>query len=180
MQTYRIDGLMFKAEGCEKGILIEPTLPKSFHCFANDARPASHSKWWHRPYITLGHGNGYSVECLDGGAWDRPTLKGSYELLDDAVKAALALCKAPPTVQDSKPLTAAERQARYKANLRAAGLKERMVWIDPDHWAAGFAAGEKGRPGTPVPNGMNAMSYLSGWIEGDAKRQGFEYSKGAK
>lgn len=48
-------------------------------------------------------------------------------------------------------------------------------------WQLGFDAGEAGKPSTPVsPNVSHALSWFSGYIEGDAKRRGFEYSKGTK
>jgi len=52
------------------------------------------------------------------------------------------------------------------------------VRIDPSAWQAGFDAGEAGRPITPCPQNLDPFSYFSGWIEGDAKRQGFEHSLG--
>ena len=33
------------------------------------------------------------------------------------------------------------------------------------------AAGEAGKPASPVPQGIDGLSWVSGWIEGDAKRQ---------
>ncbi|RSK71665.1 hypothetical protein [Burkholderia pseudomallei] len=52
--------------------------------------------------------------------------------------------------------------------------------IDSEAWRAGFEAGETGRAMTPCPANLDAFSYFSGWIEGDAKRQGYDYSAGAK
>lgn len=52
--------------------------------------------------------------------------------------------------------------------------------IDSDAWRAGFEAGEAGRAMTPCPASLDAFSYFSGWIEGDAKRQGYDYSAGAE
>lgn len=54
------------------------------------------------------------------------------------------------------------------------------VQIDPAAWRAGFEAGENGRAMTPCPAKLDSFSYFSGWIEGDAKRQGYDYSAGAK
>ncbi|MDA0559700.1 hypothetical protein [Burkholderia pseudomallei] len=45
------------------------------------------------------------------------------------------------------------------------------VHIDPKAWRAGFDAGEAGRAMTPCPADLDSLSYFSGWIEGDAKRQ---------
>lgn len=47
------------------------------------------------------------------------------------------------------------------------------VRIDPSAWQAGFEAGEAGRPMAPCLQNLDRFSYISGWIEGDAKRQGF-------
>ncbi|WP_152754257.1 hypothetical protein [Burkholderia cepacia] len=52
--------------------------------------------------------------------------------------------------------------------------------IDPNAWHAGFDAGEAGRAMTPCPANLDAFSYFSGWIEGDAKRLGYNYSAGAE
>ncbi|VVE37225.1 hypothetical protein PNO31109_03962 [Pandoraea nosoerga] len=55
-----------------------------------------------------------------------------------------------------------------------------VLRIDPDAWRVGFEAGETGRPMTPCPASLDALSYFSGWIEGEAKRQGYEYSAGTE
>lgn len=56
-----IDGLAFQASNQVDGILIDPKLPPRFDCTANEARPASHQKWWGRPYI----------ETMTVEDWDR-------------------------------------------------------------------------------------------------------------
>lgn len=33
------------------GIAVNPALPKNFDSTPNDQRPASHQRWWHKPYI---------------------------------------------------------------------------------------------------------------------------------
>ncbi|MGD1074029.1 MAG: hypothetical protein ABSB15_28305 [Bryobacteraceae bacterium] len=53
--------------------------------------------------------------------------------------------------------------------------------MDPKAWDEGFEAGEAGRLTNrcPYPAATTeAWSYHSGWIEGDAKRQGYSYSRG--
>ncbi|MHA6848603.1 hypothetical protein [Ralstonia syzygii] len=54
------------------------------------------------------------------------------------------------------------------------------VRIDPKAWRAGFDAGEAGRAMTPCPADLDSLSYFSGWIEGDAKRQGYAVSARAE
>lgn len=52
------------------------------------------------------------------------------------------------------------------------------VRIDPSAWQAEYDAGKAVRPMTPCPQNLDPLSYFSGWIEGDAKRQRFEHSLG--
>ena len=88
-------------------IPINPTLPENFDCTPNDARPPEHMGWWGRPYIETDDGRPfadehgrrqwlrswpdgmrYDVYCLDGGAWDRPTCKGMFATLSEAIACA--------------------------------------------------------------------------------------------
>lgn len=48
-----------------------------------------------------------------------------------------------------------------------------QVRLDSKAWEAGFRAGEKGLASTP-PQGLDGLSWISGYIEGKAKRQGFD------
>ena len=49
----------------------------------------------------------------------------------------------------------------------------------PKAWAEGFAAGEAGKRKCPYLAGSReAWSWWSGWVEGGAKREGFEYGGG--
>lgn len=53
--------------------------------------------------------------------------------------------------------------------------------LDPEAWEAGFTAGETGEASSRCPypaTGLEALSWHSGFIEGDAKRQGYGYSRG--
>jgi hypothetical protein len=54
-----------------------------------------------------------------------------------------------------------------------------VVTIDPKAWDEGFTAGEERKSICPYPpTSREAYSWHSGQIEGDAKRQGFSYSRG--
>lgn len=89
------------------GIKIDPRLPKNFFATDNATRP--HSPWWDVPFIlTQGYfgpdtaesreawlrawptGTRYDVYCLDGGAWDRPTVWGKFGSLAEALECARA------------------------------------------------------------------------------------------
>jgi hypothetical protein len=48
--------------------------------------------------------------------------------------------------------------------------------IDRQSWLAGFVAGEAGRPAYGCLADHDTYPWHSGWVEGDAKRQGREYS----
>ncbi|WP_421927164.1 hypothetical protein [Neoaquamicrobium sediminum] len=83
-----IDGQQFEAEDAIEGILINPVLPDGFHSTRNEARPQSHARFWNRPYIEVrehADGRDVTVRCLDGGAWDRPTLFARFASIQEAL-----------------------------------------------------------------------------------------------
>jgi hypothetical protein len=94
---------------------INPRLPRNFDNTPNESRPASHQRWWDRPFIqtytwddmvnptsseeakanqrrdwfeSWPSGVRYDVRCLDGGAWDRPTCWGCFATLEEAIACA--------------------------------------------------------------------------------------------
>lgn len=67
-------------------------------------------------------------------------------------------------------LATLDRKARYEAKRKAAGWRRVAVWQKATDWQAGFDAGLAGQPASPVPTGLDGLSFISGWIEGDAKR----------
>lgn len=77
------------------GILLNPALPEHFFEMANETRSAEEiKKWWDNPIILTEqnhHSVRYDVWCLDGGAWDRPTLHGQSNSLEEAETIALKL-----------------------------------------------------------------------------------------
>ena len=70
------------------GIKVNPNLPKDFDTTPNEKRSKEEiDEWWQVPFIE-NRGDGYVVRCLDGGAWDRATLKGVFDTLEEAVQVA--------------------------------------------------------------------------------------------
>ena len=68
-----------------RDIPINPELPEEFYSTPNDERSLDElEEWWFRPFIT-GQSGAYAVHCLDGGAWDRPTLLGVFSELGEAL-----------------------------------------------------------------------------------------------
>jgi hypothetical protein len=61
--------------------------------------------------------------------------------------------------------------------------KQIVLKHDPKAWEEGFSAGENTARiplRCPYPAGTTqAWSWHSGYVEGDAKRQGYSYSRGA-
>lgn len=57
----------------------------------------------------------------------------------------------------------------------------RVLRMDPKAWEEGFKAGEEQKSKCPYPaESREAWSWYSGHTEGDAKRQGFSYSRGSR
>ncbi|ECH9374587.1 DNA-binding protein [Salmonella enterica subsp. enterica] len=69
-------------------IPLDPTLPKNFDITPNEKRSKSQlDAWWDHPYCVT-HNGAFLVYCLNGGAWDRPTMLGKAETYDEACELA--------------------------------------------------------------------------------------------
>ena len=83
-----------------EGILINPVLPEDFFNTPNGERsPEEIIEGWDIPIILTEKNDNsvrYDVWCLDGGAWDRPTLHGQSETLAGADKIAVELLEQQP------------------------------------------------------------------------------------
>lgn len=72
-------------------ISVNPKLRAGFYCTDNNKRSDTEMRrWWCNPFVAS-RGNGYGVECLDGGAWDRPTFHAYYDTLSQALHHAKTL-----------------------------------------------------------------------------------------
>jgi len=92
----------FKCDDIINFVPINPCLPKYFDDTKNEERPESHRVWWNIPFIVLyesdektfverwGGNLRWDVRCLDGGAWDRSTVWGSYGTPEGALARAKA------------------------------------------------------------------------------------------
>ncbi len=80
-----IAGHEYSAENCIDDILVNPALPDDFDSTPMDARTEEHmNQWFKMPYI-LSNSGFYTVRCLDGGCWDRSSLKGGFDSLNQAI-----------------------------------------------------------------------------------------------
>ena len=72
---------------------------------------------------------------------------------------------------------------RVKENSSRGVTRKIVLKHDPQAWEEGFSAGENTARcplRCPYPAGTTqAWSWHSGYVEGDAKRQGYSYSRGA-
>ena len=70
-------------------IPLDPVLPKNFDCTPNEKRSkAQLDAWWDHPYGVTQSDGKIVVFCLNGGAWDRPSMLCLADNYDDACKLA--------------------------------------------------------------------------------------------
>ncbi|HGU3895062.1 TPA: DNA-binding protein [Escherichia coli] len=70
-------------------IPLDPVLPKNFDCTPNERRSkAQLDAWWDHPYGVTEHDGKIVVYCLNGGAWDRPSVLGLANNYDEACELA--------------------------------------------------------------------------------------------
>lgn len=86
MKTFVIAGHEYSAKNCINDILINPLLPDDFDSEPIINRTEEHmDKWCRLPYIQSQDNGIYTVRCLDGGAWDRSSLKGGFDTQEQAI-----------------------------------------------------------------------------------------------
>lgn len=85
---------------------IDPELPDGFYTTPNDERSTAElDEWWDHPYLTTQKDGSFVVRCLDGGAWDRPTVVGFGVTAEEATADGLLKierwksCRSKPMVQ---------------------------------------------------------------------------------
>jgi len=83
----------FACRAVVEGVAIDPVLGVTFDSTRNEDRTPRQMAWWDVPFIlTARNAKGlvYIIRCLDGGAWDRSTLWGQTDSLQEAIKIAQA------------------------------------------------------------------------------------------
>ena len=72
-------------------IAYNPKLPRNFWSNPNEDRDYEELQdWWDKAFIISNNG-AFIVYRLDGGAWDRPTGKGTFDKFEDALELAQSL-----------------------------------------------------------------------------------------
>jgi hypothetical protein len=108
---------------------IDPPLPKNFDDTPNEDRSNRQiDQWWQRPFLLSNPNGGYTVRCLDGGAWDRSTFYGDAPDLESAKELARAkLAKWRGYLDEPKALFDAEFRLMFIDPMRP---REPLVVLD--------------------------------------------------
>ena len=120
-------------------LLVDPKLPPLFDSTPNEQRSKRHLDiWWDKPFAISNPGGGFTVRCLDGGAWDRSTWYGAAKTLEEAGQLALAKLESWRGFRD-RPMTATGDGVKV---VRMPGRPDKEVEIlyrakdveDADRW----------------------------------------------
>ena len=84
--VFEVDNTEYQAENYVNGIFINPVLPDNFWTEPMENRTPEHMRHWGNMPFILSDDGFYKVYCLDGGAWDRPSLMGGFDSRDKAVE----------------------------------------------------------------------------------------------
>lgn len=82
---FEVDNTEYQAEHFIDGIFINPALPENFWTESLENRSEEHMRHWDAMPFILSEGGFYKVYCLDGGAWDRPSLIGGFDTQEQAI-----------------------------------------------------------------------------------------------
>ena len=85
LKTFQIDSYDYQAEDCIQGIFINPVLPENFWTEPLEERTEEDMRLWQDLPFIISDNDFYKVYCLNGGAWDRPSLIGGFDTLAKAI-----------------------------------------------------------------------------------------------
>lgn len=74
-----------------RGIIVNPTLRDGFDNTDNEQRDSLEWDDWYCLTYVVGEGDNWQIRCLDGGAWDRSTLRGFSGTMNGAIDQVLEL-----------------------------------------------------------------------------------------
>jgi hypothetical protein len=63
------------------------------------------------------------------------------------------------------------RQQRYRQRMEEAGFRRATLWLHQNSEQHGFERGLRGESFSPVPEGLDQLSYCTGWILGAGEQQ---------
>jgi len=83
---FEVDGTEYQAENYISGIFINPVLPDNFWTETMESRSPQHLKHWEAMPFILNEDGFFKAWCLDGGAWDRPSLICGFDSQDKTIE----------------------------------------------------------------------------------------------
>lgn len=83
---FEVDGTEYQARDYVGGVFIDPVLPDDFWTAPIEERSPEHMKHWEGQPFIIGEDDFYKAWCLDGGAWDRPSLICGFDTLDKTIE----------------------------------------------------------------------------------------------
>lgn len=72
-----------------RGVIVNPLQRDDFDNTANESRPPGEWSDWCGLRYVVGKEDWWEVRCLDGGAWDRATVRTFCKSMDEAIGAVL-------------------------------------------------------------------------------------------
>lgn len=83
---FEVDDTEYQARDYVGGVFIDPVLPDDFWTAPIEERSPEHMKHWEGQPFIITDDDFYKALCLDGGAWDRPTLLCGFDSLDKTIE----------------------------------------------------------------------------------------------
>lgn len=63
------------------------------------------------------------------------------------------------------------RQQRYRQRMEDGGFRRVTLWLHQDSEQVGYERGLGGDAFLPIPDDLDQMSYVTGWLRGAGERQ---------
>ena len=82
---FEVDGTEYQARDYVSGVFIDPLLPDNFWTESLENRTEELLLHWHNMPFIMSNDGFYKIHCLDGGAWDRPSLIGGFDTQAKAI-----------------------------------------------------------------------------------------------
>ena len=83
---FEVDGTEYLARDYVGGVFINPVLPDNFWTESLENRTEEHLLHWHNMPFIMSNDGVYQIHCLDGSAWDRPSLIGGFDSMDKTIE----------------------------------------------------------------------------------------------
>lgn len=84
--VFNVDNTEYQARDYMSGFFIDPVLPDDFWTAPIEERSPEHMKHWEGMPFILTDDNYFKAYCLDGGAWDRPSLICGFDTLAKTIE----------------------------------------------------------------------------------------------